>query len=309
MLFLYTKKHYSYLDFTAEPNVEALGRRYDVIYQQVLGTVQLGAPTVLATFFLDLVTVSIYSIYNMVLNGINGVLSIFISGLPAGFGELIAKNETENLKKTTSQFEVAYYYILSVVYGLTMVLLLPFISIYTKNFDDAARYYIPSLAFLIVANGICYSIKTPQSMLMISAGMYKEQRWRSTLQAAIIIGGGSLLAPFWGINGIIIASICSNVYRTIDLLIYVPRHITGNSIPRTARRMIMVFVDIVIIYLPRLLIEYTPSNYFAWIVFALCFAVYAVAVTTVTTFAFDRAEFKALIKRVFGMFGRSKNNG
>lgn len=309
VLFLYTKKHYSYLDFTAEPNVEALGRRYDVIYQQVLGTVQLGAPTVLATFFLDLVTVSIYSIYNMVLNGINGVLSIFISGLPAGFGELIAKNETENLKKTTSQFEVAYYYILSVVYGLTMVLLLPFISIYTKNFDDAARYYIPSLAFLIVANGICYSIKTPQSMLMISAGMYREQRWRSTIQAAIIIGGGCLLAPFCGINGIIIASICSNVYRTIDLLIYVPRHITGNSIPRTARRMIMVFVDIVIIYLPRLLIEYTPSNYFAWIVFALCFAVYAVAVTTVTTFAFDRAEFKALIKRVFGMFGRSKNNG
>ena len=303
VLFLYTKKHYSYLDFTAEPNVEALGRRYDVIYQQVLGTVQLGAPTVLATFFLDLVTVSIYSIYNMVLNGINGVLSIFISGLPAGFGELIAKNETENLKKTTSQFEVAYYYILSVVYGLTMVLLLPFISIYTKNFDDAARYYIPSLAFLIVANGICYSIKTPQSMLMISAGMYREQRWRSTIR------GGCLLAPFCGINGIIIASICSNVYRTIDLLIYVPRHITGNSIPRTARRMIMVFVDIVIIYLPRLLIEYTPSNYFAWIVFALCFAVYAVAVTTVTTFAFDRAEFKALIKRVFGMFGRSKNNG
>lgn len=309
VLFLYTKKHYSYLDFTAEPNVEALGRRYDVIYQQVLGTVQLGAPTVLATFFLDLVTVSIYSVYNMVLNGINGVLSIFISGLPAGFGELIAKNETENLKKTTSQFEVAYYYILSVVYGLTMVLLLPFISIYTKSFDDAAHYFIPSLAFLIVANGICYSIKMPQSMLMISAGMYKEQRWRSTIQAAVIIGGGCLLAPFLGINGIIIASICSNVYRTIDLLIYVPRHITGNSIPRTARRMIMVFVDIVIIYLPRLFIKYTPSNYFAWIGFALCFAVYAVAVTTFTAFAFDRAEFKALIKRAFGMLGRSKNNG
>ena len=71
----------------------------------------------------------------------------------------------------------------------------------------------------------------------------------------------------------------------------------------------MVFVDIVIIYLPRLFIKYTPSNYFAWIVFALCFAVYAVAVTTVTAFAFDRAEFKALIKRVFGVFGRSKNNG
>lgn len=303
VLFVFCRKNYPYLDFTAKPNVESLGRRYDVIYQQILGTVQTGAPTVIATIFLDLVTVSVYSVYNMVLNGINGVLNIFVSGLPAGFGELIAKKEYDNLKKTTSEFEVAYYFILSVVYGLTMALLLPFISIYTRNFHDA-NYYIPSLAFLMVLNGICYSVKVPQSMLMISAGMYKEQRWRATSQAIIILLGGVILVHFWGLQGVMLASIISNVYRSIDLLIYVPKHITHNSIFRTARRMVGVFVNTAIICIPAFIINIQPSSYVAWAGYAVAFGIYGVAVVTIMAYIFDRTEFRAIKRRLVKMIFR-----
>ncbi len=305
VLFFFTNKYYPYLNFNEKPNEKALGRRYDVIYQQILGTVQTSAPTVIATIFLDLITVSVYSIYNMVLSGINGVLSIFISGLPAGFGEIIVKKEYNNLKKNSSEFEVAYYYILSIVYGLTMVLILPFISIYTKNFTDA-NYYIPSLAFLIVLNGICYSVKTPQSMLMIAAGLYKEQRWKSTIQASIIIIGGCLLAQGMGLQGIMIASICSNIYRTIDLMLYVPKHITHNSIKRTARRIINVFFNVAIICIPLIVTRIEPNTYLEWIKYAIVVGLYAVIVVSVVTFIMDRTEFISLIKRFNIMFKRGE---
>lgn len=305
VLYFYCKKNYSYLDFSAEPNIESLGRRYDVIYQQILGTVQTGAPTVIATIFLNLITVSIYSVYNMVLNGINGVLNIFVSGLPAGFGELIAKKEFDNLRKITSEFEVAYYYILSVIYGLTMALLLPFIEIYTKNFHDA-NYYIPSLAILMVLNGICYSVKVPQSMLMISAGMYKEQRWRATAQAVIIVLGGIALVKPFGVQGVMIASIASNLYRTIDLLIYVPHHITHNSIKRTARRILGVFVNTVVVCLPTFFIDIKPTSYLTWILYAFVLGVYAVIIISAITFVLDKTESKALKTRLFGMFVRRR---
>ena len=305
VLYFYCKKNYPYLDFSAEPNIESLGRRYDVIYQQVLGTVQTGAPTVIATVFLNLVTVSVYSVYNMVLSGINGVLNIFVSGLPAGFGELIAKKEYDNLRKTTSEFEVAYYYILSVVYGLTMALLLPFIEIYTRNFHDA-NYYIPSLAILMVLNGICYSVKVPQSMLMISAGMYKEQRWRATAQAVIIVVGGVILVQVCGLQGVMISSILSNLYRTIDLLIYVPNHITHNSIPRTARRILGVFVNTVIVCIPTFFIDYQPNSYITWIGYAMILGIYAVAVVGMITYLLDKVEFKSLKDRLMKMLVRRK---
>lgn len=305
VLYFYCKKNYPHLDFSAEPNIESLGRRYDVIYQQILGTVQTGAPTVIATVFLNLVTVSVYSVYNMVLNGISGVLNIFVSGLPAGFGELIAKKEYDNLRKTTSEFEVAYYYILSVVYGLTMALLLPFIEIYTRNFHDA-NYYIPSLAILMELNGICYSIKVPQSMLMISAGMYKEQRWRATAQAIIIVVGGVVLVQVFGLQGVIISSILSNLYRTIDLLIYVPNHITHNSIPRTARRILGVFVNAVIVCIPTFLIDYQPTSYITWVGYAIVLGLYAVVVVGMITYLMDKVEFESLKDRLMKMLVRRK---
>lgn len=305
VLYYYCRKNYPYLDFTVEPNIKSLGRRYDVIYQQILGTVQTGAPTVIATVFLNLVTVSVYSVYNMVLNGINGVLNIFVSGLPAGFGELIAKKEYENLRKTTSEFEVAYYFILSTVYGLTMALLLPFIEIYTRNFHDA-NYYIPSLAVLMVLNGICYSVKVPQSMLMISAGMYKEQRWRATAQAIIIVVGGIFLVQFFGLQGVMISSILSNIYRTIDLAIYVPKHITHNSIPRTARRIVGVFVNTIVVCIPTFFIDFHPDSYISWIGYAILLGIYAVVVVGIITYFVDKSEFRSLRGRAMKMLLRRK---
>ena len=94
-IYFYSKKSYPYIDKKATSDKDALNKRWDVIYQQILGAIHTGAPTVLATIILDFLQVSVYSVYNMVMTGINGVLSIFITGLPSGFGELIAKGEKE----------------------------------------------------------------------------------------------------------------------------------------------------------------------------------------------------------------------
>ena len=79
LLNYYVKKHYA-IDYTEEPNLKALDKRWDAFYLQVLGVVQTGAPIVLATIFTNIKIVSIYSIYNMVISGINGVLGIFSTG-------------------------------------------------------------------------------------------------------------------------------------------------------------------------------------------------------------------------------------
>ncbi len=304
-IYIIGRRRYPYLNFNAEPNVAALGRRYDVIYQQILGTVQMGAPVILATIFLDWVAVSVYSVYNMVIAGINGVMNIFISGLPSGFGEVIAAGDKKTLKTSASQFEVAYYMIISIVYGLTMALILPFIGIYTKDLSDA-QYYLPILAFLVVINGFLYNIKTPQSMLMIAAGMYKEQRWRSTLQTVIIVGGGILLAIPYQLYGIMLASIIANVYRTLDLAFYVPKHLSGLSAMNSLRRMFQTCLNVIVIFLPTLWISLNPSGYVQWFIIAIIYAIFAVVWVISTFFLTDKKDFTALLQRIKGIFRRSK---
>lgn len=303
IIYIYTKKKYPYIENKALPDNASMNMRWDVIYQQILGMIQSGAPVVLATILLDLTTVSIYSVYNMVVAGINGVLGIFVSGLPAGFGDLIASGEEKKLQKTVVEFEVAYYFILSITYGLTLALIMPFIDIYTSGLTDA-NYYNVALGIIIVLNGLWHNIKTPQSMLIQSAGLYKETRWRSTVQAAIIVVAGLFFGHYFGMIGILLGSIISHVFRTIDLMIFIPRKVTKNSIFHTAKRLFSVFLNMSMIALPMLLIKYQPQSYFAWLLMALIYGVYAVIVTTCTTMLIEKEAFFAVCKRLLHIISR-----
>lgn len=305
LILSYSKKHYGFLDKNASPDKTALNKRYDVIYQQILGMIQVGAPTILATILLNLVVVSIYSVYNMVITGINGILGIFISGLPAGFGDIIAKNESENLKKTVSEFEVIYYWILSVIYGLTLVLIMPFISLYTNGISEV-NYYYPLLGSIIVLDGLLYNIKTPQSMLIVSAGMYKETRWRVTIQALIIIVASTLLGNKFGMIGILLGSCISNFYRIIDLLVFVPKNITHLPVWHSIKRMCIVLMNIGVIFLPSIFFMPAMDNYAQWIGIALLYAIYAIVITTISSYIFDKKLFKVSLSRVKNMINRER---
>lgn len=85
ILTIYVKKRYSFINYKAEPNVKALDKRWDALFLQILQAVQTGAPVLIATIFTSLTDVSIYTVFNMVFIGINGVLNIFVNGLSAGF--------------------------------------------------------------------------------------------------------------------------------------------------------------------------------------------------------------------------------
>lgn len=302
-ILVYGKKAYPYLDKNAKPDNSALQKRWDVIYQQILGTVQTGAPTIIATVLIDLKLVSVFTVYNMIVSGINGILNIFISGLPAGFGELIAKNEKDTLKKSIAEFEVAYYILLSVIYGVAFVMILPFIKLYTSGFTDV-NYFDPWLAFFIVLNGLLYNIKTPQSMMIISSGMYKETRWHVTIQGGMIVVFGFVLGIPFGLNGILIGSCLSNLYRTIDLLVFVPTKITHTRIFDSLRRMLYILLSVFIIVLPSIYIHINVTGYFGWIIWAVGYCVYAVVVSVVLAYLFDRPVFNALLDRIKRLFFR-----
>lgn len=222
ILLIYTRKKYRFLDYKEEPNYNALNKRWDALYLQILGAVHTGAPVVILTLLTqNLKLVSVYTIFNMIIGAINGILGIFVSGLSASFGEVIVKNETNVLRKAFSEFEFAYYGLITIAYSITLITLMPFIGIYTKGITDI-NYNEPLIGFLFVLNGVLYNIKTPQGMLVISAGLFKETKLQTTIQGGIAVLLGIILTPFLGIVGVLVASILSNLYRDIDLIFLFP---------------------------------------------------------------------------------------
>lgn len=298
LIALYVRRTTPGLDFKAPPRSEQLKKRWDVLYLQILGVVQTSAPIVLATIFTSLATVSVFAVHNMVLAGISGLLGIFISGLSASFGDVIARKEQAILQKATREFEVAYYAVIVFFFSVTAVLITPFIKIYTAGVHDA-NYVQPLLGFLFALNGFLYCLKTPQGMLVISAGLYRETRLQSTLQALIILVFGCILTPLWGLVGLLIAVILSNIYRDIDLLFFIPKHLTHLPVRDSALRMLQAIGTSALIFIPCHLIALSPETPLEWVRDAVLVSAFAALVTLGTNLLFQR-------ELVFSIFHRVK---
>lgn len=308
ILMVYVKSKYQYIEYNVKLIVSALERRWDVMYLQVMGVVRSGVPIVILTFFLnDLKLVSVYTVFNMVVLGLSGILSIFISGLPASFGDVIARNQTYSLQRAYNEFEFSYYSIISAVYGITFVTIMPFIRIYTAGITDA-NYNLPIVGFLFVLNALMFNIHTPQAMLVESAGMYKETRLQTTTQGLLVIVCCSIFGFLYGITGIILGGIISNIYRNIALLFFTPKKITKTSVRTSFFRMLRVLISTAVICVPLWLINFSPSNYQNWVLFATSASGYSILIVLLNGYLFDKVAMSNSIQRMLSTMKSKKIN-
>ena len=300
ILSIYVKRYYPFVNYSVKVDNTKLNKHWDAMFLQLLGAVQRGGPIVMATIFTDLKMVSIYAVFNLVIGGINSILSIFISGLAASFGDVIARNEKETLKKAYNEFELSYYMLITVVYAVSFILIMPFIRIYTKDIADI-NYDLPILGFFMVLNGLLYNIKTPQGMMVISAGWYKETKIQTTIQATILVVVGSICGYYWGITGILMGAIFSNVYRDIDLAFFIPKYLLNISPLQTILRILFVLILSVLLYLPFYFNPIDIENIFEWCLYAIIMVFYAIVVTFGIAFFLERTTMQNIIKRILGV--------
>lgn len=292
----YVCRKYTEIRYDLEPDKSALSKRWDALYQQMLGATQSGAPVVLATFFCSLSLVSVYTIYNMVMSGINGIMSIFTSGLGASFGDVLAKKEQATLERSYNLFVFVYSCINTFVYSVTTVLIVDFVKIYTADIYDQ-NYIFHVLGILIAFNGYLYNMKTPQGMLIGSAGHYKETRVQCTIQVLIIIIGGLILTPLYKLTGIMIASCLSNLYRCIDLLYYAPHNIVNVKSTYTFKNAFISLIEyIIVISIGFLFVKIAVVDIISWIIKAVAVSIIAIGIIGIVTVVIYRNELDQSIK-------------
>lgn len=306
---LYARRKYKNLDFNAEPDFKALDKRWDSLILQILGAVTVGTPVLVISFMCGLKESSVYTVYNMVFASVLAILSTFNNGLSAIFGDMLVKNETEIFQRAYKQYEYLYYGLMGWAYACAAILIMPFIRIYTQDLTDV-NYIRPEIGLLFVLSGILYNAKTPQGMLVISAGLYKETKYQTLAQAIINLVVSVALAPSLGITGVILGSVVSNLYRTIDLVIFIPKTLTKLPIMITVRRLVRMFVLTAISIFPPIywlnIMDRAPSGYMGWLIWAVPTGLWCLFVFAVGNVIMERKTARDILLRVRGMFTRKK---
>ena len=296
----YAYRHYKKINYSSpEPDYTALGKRWDVLYLQLLNAVQTATPVVLLTLLAgDLKLVSVYVVYNMVIAGVNGILGIFMNGLQSGFGEIIAKGEIKTLQKAYSEFEFMYYNLIGIAFTVTFLTIQPFIKLYTAGISDT-DYNLPVVAALFVINALLYNIKTPQGMLVLSAGLYKETRVQTTLQGAIgLLFGCAFIMLGYGIEGVLCGAMLSNIFRDCEIPYFVSKNVTHLRSAKSYARMIFtLFVFAAVINIvPNINIDISINTYFDWLLYLVHVLMVSIILFGLSAIIYDFTQVRSILK-------------
>ena len=160
---------------------------------------------------------------------------------------------------------------------------------------------------MMCLNGILFSMKTPQGTMVVAAGMYKETRVQTTIQGLIAVVGGIIGAYLWGLDGVLAGAVLSNLYRTIDLVLFAPKNIVHTkptkSIRRVVRNMGLFFLAVIL----SVVLEFNPSNYIEWTILAVIYSLIIFSIVVLVNYILDRQSFKNVLQRMKNLVGKKHN--
>lgn len=305
MLSVIMKYKYKGINYYADPDMTAMSKRNDAMFMQITGIIQSGAPSIIITSFLGLTSVSVYSVYNMVVGSMSTCISVFTSGLSASFGNIKALGDEELLKKTNEQFRVVIFFIISILYSTMMVMLNSFIGLYTKNVTDV-EYVLPLFSVLITAYSLLQAVRGPYGMLVYSLGCYKEINPWLAIQTVMVVGLGIWFSTIWGLTGIALALVVANVFMLLVMLWFTPKYLLSVSVRTETMRILRVFCSVLLTFLISRVVDYTPESYTAWIIYAVLVVFASTLIAFVINIPFEKDIYWAVAVRIKG-YVKSKN--
>ena len=117
-----------------------------------------------------------------------------------------------------------YSQIVAVVQGVSLIMILPFIKLYLSGITSS-EYFIPLIGILFSINGMFSNNRAAQGMMIFAAGHYKETRVQNTIQALLLIFFGVLFSIKYGLVGLLLGILVSNLWRSVETCLYVPKRI------------------------------------------------------------------------------------
>jgi hypothetical protein len=229
---LYVGRLYKLLSNNEIPMDGLFANRWSVLHHQIAGLVVFNSPLIIISIYVGLIGASIFAIYNMIFSALIMIITMFSQSTIASFGNLIATEDIDKLKIAFKKFQVLFYSFGTWLYTVTFLLLDPFINLYTHGVKDVI-YTDKLLGFMLTLVGILNMFRVPNNIIIEASGHYKQTQSRAMIEALINICTSLVLVQYLGIYGVLIGSICSYLYRCIDIIIYSSYKILRISLRQT----------------------------------------------------------------------------
>ena len=207
----FVKKHYN-INWAAEPDDSLLKERWNGFAINCAAFIHNSTDITILTIFTNLATVSVYGVYTLVTDGLNGLFAAIFRAIAPTVGQAYAKGDEHELNKKLDLFEFITFITVYFCFTLSGLLITPFVQLYTNGITDA-DYIQPLFGVLIVMAEGLYLIKEPHLDLSYSANKFKELAVPAFVEAGINILVSIILVHKLGLIGVAIGTIAGMTYR------------------------------------------------------------------------------------------------
>lgn len=278
---------------------EPIKQKWNGLAQHIATVILGNTDTVVLTLFSTLENVSVYAVYHLVVNGVKQIIVSVTNGMQAMLGNMLAKGEKEELDRTFDHIEWLLHTLVTFVFSVTSILILPFIRIYTAEITDA-EYIVPIFAYLITLAQAAYCLRLPYNIMVLAAGHYKQTQMSAIIEAVINVVVSIVLVFKFGLVGVAIGTFVAMAYRTLYLVYYLSKNILYRKISYFIKHMI---VDVITATALTITVRLFPTffmlnelNYVDWIIVAVKVAVVGILICMVVNFILYGGKTKMLMK-------------
>ncbi len=305
---IYVKKKYN-INLKDVDSYYKIPQKWDALGQHIASVIHNNIDIVVLTIFTNSVEVSVYSIYLLIINGVKNLVQSFNEGVYASFGDMIAKEEHVILNKSFNIYEMVYYLIITVAFICTLLLIVPFIDIYTAGITDA-NYHRPLFSYIFVLAEFIWLVRLPYNSLILAAGHFKQINKGAWVEAGINALLSIILVQKFGIMGVAIGTLVAMAVRAIEFGYYASAKILKRNIGIVLKRIFVMILEIILIliiysFIPKI----NVISYLTWVIQAFILVFLSMLIIITINFIVYKNDIKSLINIIKNilMKGKIKN--
>lgn len=284
---LYVKNHYK-INKKIKYTVEPIKQKWNGIAQHVAAVVLDGTDVVVLTTFATLSDVSIYTVYFFVVKGVKQLFMSLTNGITSLIGEMWAKKELENLNNFFGWVEWVIHTSTIYIFGVTAILIVSFVQVYTKGINDA-NYYQPLFGLMIVLANAGHCLRLPYNILVLAGGHYKQTQNNYIIAAVLNIVISIFSVKQFGLIGVTFGTLIAMLYQTVWMAYYNSKNLIKWPFKIFIKQLCIDVVTFAIMYfISTKAFIFNPANYFEWVVIAIKVSLITLVIVFMINFVFYR---------------------
>lgn len=295
------KKNYP-LDKSVKKDSSVLSQSKAALAKSIAFYVHSSTDTIVITACLNVMWVSVYAVHRYVVGNVSNLVANVLGNTEALFGQMIARNETEQMKRDIPLYDLMSKMLSSIFFFTSYILITPFIRIYTHGVTDI-DYYQPVFALLLCAAEFVYCTSLTYNNVIMGAGHIKQTQWISIVEALINIGCSLVFVKTLGVIGVALGTLLAFVFNTMANIIYMRKYIFDMSVKWIVKTYVVnIVAGVALSLIIRNFCDHYISGYVSFFVVAAITFALVIATIVGANFLFFGNETKFVLKKIAKRF-------